>query len=91
MNVFRSKKFEKSLKKVLSGGKVRLNEVEKTIKMLADGQKVLVKYKDHPLKGEWKGYRECNIRPDVLLIYQKHEDKLILVLIDIGSHSELFS
>jgi len=91
MTVFRSKTFEKSLKKVLSGGKVRLNEVEKTISALASGQRMAVRYKDHALKGNWKGYRECHIRPDVLLVYKKEEEKLILLIVDIGSHSNLFN
>lgn len=90
MNVFRSKKFEKSLKKLLSGGKVNLIEVEKTISALSSGQRMAVRYKDHALKGDWKGYRECHIRPDVLLIYKKEEEKLILLIMDIGSHSSLF-
>lgn len=42
-------------------------------------------YRDHGLTGEWAG---CHIKPDLLLIYKKEEDKLILVRI--GSHSELF-
>ncbi|ECC1461956.1 type II toxin-antitoxin system YafQ family toxin, partial [Campylobacter coli] len=48
------------------------------------------KYKDHKLKGEFKELRECHVKPDLLLIYQKQDDKLILTCINIGSHSELF-
>lgn len=44
---------------------------------------------DHALAGEWLGYRECHIRPDLLLIYRKPDDKK-LVLVRLGSHSELF-
>ncbi len=90
MIAFRSKTFEKSLKKVLSGGKVRLGEVEKTIEILLSGKSLPTKYKDHVLQGTWKGFRECHIRPDVLLIYKKEKENLILILVNIGSHSELF-
>jgi mRNA interferase YafQ len=45
--------------------------------------------RDHPLKGEWKGCRECHLLPDLLLIYRKVGDD-ILELIRLGSHSELF-
>lgn len=46
-------------------------------------------YRDHALTGEWEGCRECHIKPDLLLIYKKAgHDRLILVRI--GSHSELF-
>ena len=45
---------------------------------------------DHALSGDWSGYRECHIRPDLLLIYRKVGDDL-LRLARLGSHSELFS
>ena len=43
---------------------------------------------DHPLVGDWKGYRDCHIKPDLVLIYCKTEETLVLARI--GSHSELF-
>ena len=43
---------------------------------------------DHALGGKWKGYRECHIRADLLLIYRKFNQTLLLVRL--GSHSELF-
>lgn len=45
---------------------------------------------DHPLAGNWVGYRECHIKPDLLLIYRK-PDAATLRLARLGSHSELFS
>jgi len=46
---------------------------------------------DHPLHGEWEGSRDCHVRPDVVLIYQKTEGQLkILLLQRVGSHSKLF-
>lgn len=48
------------------------------------------KYRDHALVGAWHGYRECHIKPDLLLIYKKLNDE-ILHLARLGSHSELFS
>lgn len=47
-------------------------------------------YRDHALVGNWKGYRECHIKPDLLLIYRTEEPE-ILRLARLGSHSELFS
>ncbi|MGA9626895.1 MAG: type II toxin-antitoxin system YafQ family toxin [Bryobacteraceae bacterium] len=45
--------------------------------------------RDHALSGDWAGYRECHIRPDLLLIYRKpNADTLRLARL--GSHSELF-
>lgn len=46
-------------------------------------------YLDHSLSGEWSGYRECHLKPDLLLIYRKKDDDL-LILARLGSHSELF-
>jgi mRNA interferase YafQ len=44
---------------------------------------------DHPLNGNWYGYRECHLKPDLLLIYSK-PDRSTLRLARLGSHSELF-
>ena len=46
------------------------------------------RYLDHPLKGKWKGYRDCHVCPDLLLIYQKSSS--VLLLVRLGSHNELF-
>lgn len=46
-------------------------------------------YKDHELIGNWKGFRECHIKPDLLLIYRKNDD--LSQLVRLGSHSELFN
>ncbi len=48
------------------------------------------KYKDHPLSGNYKGYRECHIQPDWLLIYLIEDDILTLTLVDTGTHADLF-
>ena len=48
------------------------------------------KNKDHALKGNYKGCRECHITPDWLLIYKRDEGRLILALVRNGSHSDLF-
>jgi mRNA interferase YafQ len=45
--------------------------------------------RDHALSGDWVGYRECHVKPDLLLIYRK-PDAATLRLARLGSHSELF-
>ena len=47
------------------------------------------RYNDHGLTGNWIGFRECHIKPDLLLIYEKVGAD-ILMLVRLGSHSELF-
>ena len=67
-----------------------LSQLGKVIDLLAAGQPLPRKYKDHPLTGNYKGYRECHIQPDWLLIYQYHHEDLYLYLTRTGSHSDLF-
>ena len=45
--------------------------------------------RDHRLVGPWSGYRECHLRPDLLLVYAK-PDPSTLDLVRLGTHSELF-
>ena len=60
------------------------------VNMLAKGEILPEKYKDHNLTGNFKGFRECHIQPDWLLLYKIDNDKLILLLTATGSHSDLF-
>ena len=48
--------------------------------------------RDHNLIGRWAGARECHVRPDLLLVYEKYQDEeeKVLFLIRLGAHSELF-
>lgn len=57
--------------------------------MLANGETLPPKYKNHPLKGNYVGYYDCHILPDWVLIYKLEKEKLILLLFDIGTHSDL--
>ena len=56
--------------------------------LLMEGDPLPLRYKDHPLGGEWIRYRDCHIEPDWLLIYKIEEDDLYLVRT--GTHSDLF-
>ena len=58
------------------------------IERLALNQALEPRFRDHPLTGEWKDYRDCHIRPDLVLIYAKPDDTT-LRLVRLGSHSEL--
>lgn len=90
--IHKTKSFLKSVRKINEGvgGKKIILELGFLIDKLASEQKLDANYKDHPLKGEYEGTRECHIRGDVLLIYKIEKEKMILVLIEIGSHSYLF-
>lgn len=90
MQVFPSKNYKKSLEKILRSGKISIGEIDSVIEMLCSGGIIPQKYKNHTLGGEYLGYKELHIKPDLLLIYQIHGNKLFLVLFDIGSHAKLF-
>ena len=84
-----SNEFRKGLKK-LKNDKNSLNLVRNIIKKLANNEILEPKYKDHKLIGKYEGFRECHIKPDLLLIYKKENKTLILMCIALGSHSDLF-
>jgi mRNA interferase YafQ len=58
------------------------------VAMLAADQPLPRRNVDHPLSGEWRDFRDCHIRPDLVLIYRK-PDATSLELVRLGSHSEL--
>lgn len=82
-------RFQKDLKLAQKRG-LDLNLLSEVIKMLANGEPLPPKYKDHQLTGNYGSCRECHIQPDWLLIYQIIETDLILYLTRTGSHSDLF-
>lgn len=57
--------------------------------LLLDDETLPESNRDHLLNGDWAGYRDCHIKPDLLLIYRK-PDADILRLARLGSHSEIF-
>ena len=46
------------------------------------------RHHDHPLSGDWAGFRDCHVKPDLVLIYERPDDDT-LRLVRLGSHSEL--
>lgn len=64
------------------------NDFVEVVKLLANDVPLPEKYRDHALTGGWKDFRDCHIKPDLVLIYRKPDDEL-LQLARIGSHSEL--
>ena len=85
-----SSRFKKDLKLAQKPNK-NLNLLFSVIEKLANLEKLDEKYKDHSLLGEYKGFRECHLEPDWLLIYYVDNNALVLVLSRIGSHSDLFN
>lgn len=67
-----------------------VEKLHAVVEKLANGETLPPENHDHPLIGNWANPRECHIAPDRLLIYQIHENLLVLELTRTGSHSDLF-
>ena len=81
--------FKRSYKKCLKRGynKVLFQEV---VALLAETGSLPPQYRPHKFSGDLKGFWECHIQPDWLLIWEQRDTELILVLTDTGTHSDLF-
>jgi mRNA interferase YafQ len=88
--IFTTKGYRSSYKRASKHKHFDLELVDKIIGQLANGETLSPKYKDHQLTGSSKEYRECHIKNDLLLMYQKQDDVLVLALVDIGTHSSMF-
>ncbi len=87
--VIYSNKFIKQIDKLVKNG-LDIKLVNNIVSKLANGERLDLKYKDHNLIGNFKDYRECHIKPDLLLVYKIEDDILVLQCVQIGSHSEIF-
>jgi mRNA interferase YafQ len=87
LSLFRTTQFKKDYKKLNQKHKELTQSV---LQLLAQNQKLPNKYRDHKLIDNFLGCRGCHIKPDLLLIYKINNNILELVLVRVGSHSELF-
>lgn len=87
-----SKQFERDLKRISAGvhgpNARLLTDLHAVLNVLCSGGALEPKYCDHPLAGEFKGYRDCHVRNDLVLIYKLEPD--VLKLARLGTHSDLF-
>lgn len=86
----RTNQFKRDYKRESKGQhRAMLNEdFIEVVKLLVNDLPLPKQYRDHALTGDWKDFRDCHIKPDLVLIYNKPDDKH-LRLVRIGSHSEL--
>ncbi len=83
-----SNQFKKDFKKIIKLPIPDVIEIGHVIKHLQSGKTLPPKYVDHALSGNWSNYRDCHVKPDLVLIYKIEQSTLKLARI--GSHSELF-
>ena len=81
--------FKKDYKRAMKRG-LKIELLEKVVELLAMGEALPEKNRDHELSGNWVGPRECHIQPDWLLVYRIEDDVLVLTLARTGTHSDLF-
>ncbi|MDD4352005.1 MAG: type II toxin-antitoxin system YafQ family toxin [Candidatus Gracilibacteria bacterium] len=84
-----TKNFKKGLKRYRHEKKTLFN-LRKVLNCLQKGVSLPAKYRDHNLRGRRADYRECHVRPDLLLVYYVEEAEKRIYLQEIGSHSEIF-
>ena len=85
--VRRTRQFQKDVKRLKRSGKT-IEKLLFVINQIAEGEKLSRKYRDHSLKGAFKGKRDCHIEDDWILLYSIKDNELILYRT--GSHSQLF-
>ncbi len=81
--------FKRSLKKCVKRG-LNIQFLTDTLDILQATGKLPESYKAHKLTGNYKGCWECHISPDWLLVWQQNDEELILIMVDTGTHSDLF-
>lgn len=82
--------FKRDYRREKAGRHTDLEAVFKaTVDLLVSETPLPVANRDHPLQGDWKGCRDCHLKPDLVMIYRK--TRTSIELLRLGSHSELFS
>lgn len=89
LEVVLSNQFKKDLRSAKKRG-CRIEKLTAVIDLLAEQKSLPEKHRDHGLTGEYRGFRECHIESDWLLVYRVESNALALFLFRTGTHSDLF-
>lgn len=81
--------FERDFKRCEKRG-LPMEELRTVMKILAENGCLPEEYKPHKLVGNRRNQWECHIRPNWLLIWEQHDLELILIMLNTGSHSDVF-
>ena len=84
-----SNKFKKDVKRCIKRG-FPLEALSKVVDLLMKDGQLPPQYRQHQLSGNYDNCWECHIKADWLLVWEEHEDELVLVMTDTGSHADLF-
>ncbi len=88
--IVRTKRFKTAYKRVKDLRGFKKEVFIEIVEVLASGNTLKQEYRDHKLTGNLKNFRECHLASDILLMYQIDDGILVLTLVSIGNHAQLF-
>ncbi len=83
----RTSQFKRDVKLAGKRGR-KLDKLREIIDLLIDGAELPQRYRDHPLRGNFAGSRDCHVEPDWILIYTIEGNHVRFERT--GTHSDLF-
>jgi len=88
--LFSTKQYEKSLGRFRQGRSWNEASIRQLLELLRIGIALPITYQDHQLKADMELYRECHVKHNLLLLYERNESNRSIKLIDIGTHDDIF-
>ncbi len=82
-------RFKKDIKRCQKRN-LPMEKLKEVVRILEENGELPLQYKAHKLSGQYAGKWECHILPDWLLVWEQHDDELVLIMINTGSHSDIF-
>lgn len=82
-----SGRFKRDVRRAQRRGK-EMDKLKAVLSLLVEEKPLPASYRDHPLKGDWHGFRDLHIEPDWLLLYRVEGKELQLART--GTHADLF-
>ena len=81
--------FKKDLKLCVKRG-LDIDLIRTAITILTESGKLPPAYKPHVLHGKRAGQWECHIKPDWLMVWEQSDEELTILMLNTGTHSDLF-
>lgn len=82
--------FKRDVKRIEKSGNKDMEKLKAVVRTLIAGQPLESSCRDHGLAGDLKGYRDCHIEPDWILIYRIGREAQEITFVRTGSHADLF-
>lgn len=84
-----SNQYNRDVKRAVRRG-LDIEKLLEVVRYLRQGETLPEKHRNHLLHGDYKGYWECHITPDWLLLYEKDTEIRIISLYRTGTHADIF-